>query len=461
MSNPVSEAPASTGQGFNRYVIRSAAFWVFGGYAFGQIFRLASNLIMTRLLAPEMFGIMALANVVIAGIQMVTDVGIQKSIIQSKAGTHRDFLDTAWILQIFRGISLAAIIFGIAIALWVGSSSLPAESVYADPDLPAVLAILAFSLVVSGFRSTKSATSNRELRLARVTSIELASQLLSIITMVTWATYSPTIWALVAGTIVANVAKVLAEYILLPGYNNRWKWQWDHAREIFHFGKWIFATSLLGYWVLNGDRIILAFDITAAEMGIYSIAIFIVGSVRGALNSIMQKVMYPALSRAVREGENCSNVYYRFRLPLDLIICGFCGFLFVSGSTLIEVLYDDRYSQAGPFLAVLAIGLFADRYRGLGLYYQATGKPKKMLPIALSRAMILSVGLPFFLYEYGFYAAVVFLGIYPLFVVPLQLYLKWQAGLMSITREIIYTAFLLPGVITGYLFVVFTKNYIG
>lgn len=437
---------------FNTASVRKASSWVFGGYVSAQFLRLFSNLILTRLLAPEMFGLMAIANVVIAGVQMLSDMGIQKNIIQSKKGTDTKYLDTAWILQIARGISLAAIVSGLSVAVWLAAPSFSPDSVYAHPDLPLVLLILASSLVISGFRTTKSAVANRQLDMGKITAIELSGQIVSIVVMVVWAAYWPNVWALVAGTVTSSVYRICIEYFLLPGHQNRFRFDLEFAKEIFHFGKWIFATSLLGYWVLNGDRLILGFDISAYEMGVYSIAVFIVSSLRGAINSLMQKVMYPAMSRALRENEDCVAIYYRFRLPLDLLLCSLSGFLFIAGEKVIKILYDDRYIAAGVFLSFLSLGLLADRYRGLGLYYQAQGQPKKMMPIALSRAVLLTVGLPLALYKYDFFGAVVFLGVYPIMVVPLQLYLKTRAGLINVSREIAYTAFIIPGVFAGYCF---------
>ncbi|WGL15245.1 oligosaccharide flippase family protein [Microbulbifer bruguierae] len=407
---------------------------------------------MTRLLAPEMFGLMALANVVVAGVQMLTDMGINKSIIQNKDGVEQPFLNTAWALQILRGVSLAAIVWGFALTLWIVGPNGSSTNVYSHPDLPIVLAILASSLVISGFRPTKTAVANRDLQLGRITAIDLMTQIIGIVAMILWASYSPSVWALVAGTVISSVVRITAENICLSGVGNSWQWDRGYAKQIFHFGKWIFFTSLLSYWVLNGDRIILGFDINAHEMGIYSIAVFIVGSVRGALNTIMQKVMYPAMSRKLRESSDCTDMYYRFRLPLDFVICSLCGFLVVSGDQIVRLLYDERYSQAGIFLSFLSLGLIADRYRGLGLYYQAEGEPKKMMSVALSRALLLTIGLPFALFSYDLIGAVVFLGVYPIFIIPLQLYLKYKAGLMSVYREIAYTSFIVPGVAAGYFF---------
>ncbi|MFN3500356.1 MAG: oligosaccharide flippase family protein, partial [Pannonibacter indicus] len=61
-----------------------------------QLLRLASNLALTRLLFPEAFGLMALIQTFMVGLQMFSDIGIRPSIIQNKRGEEADFLNTAW-----------------------------------------------------------------------------------------------------------------------------------------------------------------------------------------------------------------------------------------------------------------------------------------------------------------------------------------------------------------------------
>ena len=77
-----------------------------GAFVLENLFRLVSNLILTRLLFPEDFGLMSLVMVVIAGLQMFADLGISASIVQDDRGDDRRFLDTAWTVQIGRGAVL-------------------------------------------------------------------------------------------------------------------------------------------------------------------------------------------------------------------------------------------------------------------------------------------------------------------------------------------------------------------
>ena len=107
-------------------VLRAGA-WTLGSYAAGQFIRLGSNLIMTRLLMPEMFGLMALAHVLIAGLHMFSDLGLHHSVVQHQRGDDPVFLDTVWTVQIVRGgvIWLAALGLSAAV-LWLKSAPLVA-----------------------------------------------------------------------------------------------------------------------------------------------------------------------------------------------------------------------------------------------------------------------------------------------------------------------------------------------
>ena len=82
-----------------RYELASGALWNMGGFGAGQFLRLLSNIILTRLLVQEAFGIMALTMVMITSVAMLSDLGIRASVIQNPDAEDRDFLDTAWTIN--------------------------------------------------------------------------------------------------------------------------------------------------------------------------------------------------------------------------------------------------------------------------------------------------------------------------------------------------------------------------
>ncbi|HEX4124952.1 MAG TPA: oligosaccharide flippase family protein, partial [Tepidisphaeraceae bacterium] len=83
--------------------IRSSA-WTMFSYGGNTILRLGGNLVLTRLLTPQLFGLSALINIFIQGLHMFSDVGVAPSIIQNPHGDEPEFLNTAWTIQSSRGI---------------------------------------------------------------------------------------------------------------------------------------------------------------------------------------------------------------------------------------------------------------------------------------------------------------------------------------------------------------------
>ena len=77
-----------------RQLVFKASTWTLAGYGVNQALRLGGNLILTRLLFPEAFGLMAIGMTVIYGVGMFADTGITP-IVQNAQGNHPDFLNTA------------------------------------------------------------------------------------------------------------------------------------------------------------------------------------------------------------------------------------------------------------------------------------------------------------------------------------------------------------------------------
>src|SRR6267143_5646843 len=94
-----------------------AGGWSLAGYALSQLLRLGSSLVMTRLLVPEMFGVMAIASMMTMILWMLSDIGLTQNVVQSRRGDDPEFLDTVWVVQIVRGgvLWLATLLLSIAL----------------------------------------------------------------------------------------------------------------------------------------------------------------------------------------------------------------------------------------------------------------------------------------------------------------------------------------------------------
>src|SRR5665213_4512871 len=91
---------------FSPILLLKGAIWTAGVFSVGQMLRLVTNIILARLLAPELFGIMQIVYSFRTGIELITDVGISQNIIHNKNANDPDFYNTAWSLQLIRSIVL-------------------------------------------------------------------------------------------------------------------------------------------------------------------------------------------------------------------------------------------------------------------------------------------------------------------------------------------------------------------
>ncbi len=432
-------------------VLRAGA-WTVVGHASGQVLRFGSNLLMTRLLVPEMFGTMALANVLLIGLQLVSDLGLRQNIVQSPRGHEPAFLDTVWTVQILRGvlISAATLLLALALHLLGRLGWLPAGSAYAEPALPAVAAVLSLQAVINGMESTKYATASRRLTLGRLTLLELTCQAGGIAFMVAWVLVQRSIWALVAGALVTSLLRVALGFALLPGEWNRLHWEKQAFQEILKFGKWIFATSILGFLAANGDRLVLGGLVDSRTLGMYSIGLFMVGAVKETLGKLLANVAFPALSEVARDRPaSLREVYYRFRLPLDVVSGLAAGLLFLAGHLLVRVLYDARYASVGHILEILSIALVEQRYSLAGQCFMALGRPKLLAPIIGIQAAALYVLMPLAFARHGFEGALWVAGCAVLLTIPVTITLKVRLQLFDLRRELATLPWLGAGLAIG------------
>lgn len=443
--------------------IVNAGVWSMGSHGVSQILRLASNLIMTRLLVPEMFGIMVIANMIIVGLSLFSDIGLGQNIIRSKRGNDPHFLNTVWAIQIIRGIIIwmFSVIIGGGLYFLNESGIMHGASVYNDPILPIVIVAISFSAVISGFESTKLPLAMRDYDQKNIAFMVVASQLSSIIVMIFWVFFiDRSIWALVAGNLVGSAVRVSFTHALLSGPSNHWEWEDDAKKEVFHFGKWVFLSSLITFFFNNGDKLLLGGMISPELLGIYSIALIMINVFQTAVSKLINATVFPALSKAYHDKKSSlKDIYYKFRIGMDSFIFSLVGVLLVAGSLIINTLYDDRYSEAGMMLQILSLILLSDRYMITERYLLAIGKPENLTSLNVIRAVSLYILVPLGFYFYGFDGALWMIVLSYFTSLPFMIHLKIKYNIFDLRKELITSPlFLLSIMLSMYMMSLLDKT---
>jgi O-antigen/teichoic acid export membrane protein len=446
-------APAPAAPPALKARILRAAGWLVAGNLSGQLLRLISSLLLTRLLVPDAFGLMAAANTVYLGLLMFSDLGIWQSVVRSQRGDDPRFLGTIRMVQLLRGILLALLVLGLAAGLAAARDWFAAGTVYADPRLPPMMAVLALAALAQGLESVHLACAQRELRARLLVRLELITQLTTILLTVLAAWWFRSVWALVLGNLVGAFTKTLLSYWLLPGDRVRFCWDAAGAREILGFGKWIFLSSLIGFLAAQGEKLILGAQLAAATLGLYAIASNLLSAAVGLYGTLNGRVIFPSLSLVLRRNDPAATLraYTRAQQLADLFLGLSGGLLLAAGHWLVELLYDPRYREAGWMLQILGLGLVAMRHQVLEQLMFALGRSGRVSANNALRALGLISFIPLGFALAGERGAVWGVALSQFASWPLSLEFKYRQGLLNWRTEAWWLPALAAGVLLGLL----------
>lgn len=332
-----------------KLVIRGT-LWTLIGYGGSQGLRFGGNLILTRLLYPELFGLMALTNIFIIGLQLFSDLGTSWSVVQNKRGDDPVFLNTAWTVDVIRGFVLW---FGCLVIAW------PIATLYQHPELLWLIPIVGITTIFSGFESTAIAQLERHLNVQKQVVFELSTQAVGIIIMIVWAAIAPSIWALVAGGLASTFLKMVWSHFLFPGSSNQFAWEKDALKDLLTLGQWIFINTALTFLAEQADRLMLGDLFSLSLLGVYGIAFTLSDMPYKVVMSISNKVIFPAISKSIDQPRDIlvpkilknRRPFLLASLLLVVVLAGF-------GDLLITTLYDSRYLDASWMLPILALGIW-------------------------------------------------------------------------------------------------------
>ncbi len=454
---PAGPVPGPPPRSLKRLAIRGSV-WTFIGYGVAQVIRLGGNLVLTRLLFPEAFGVMALVNVFLQGLAMFSDLGLAPSIVQSPRGEDPGYLRTAWTIQVIRGI-----------ALWCGALavSFPAARFYDEPALARFLPVAGFTLLFAGLESTNFHLLQRHLNVVMQTVLSIGLQVVGLTVSMAGALVwragvevrniegilrvvseaSPGagdmldpsylwggIWALIIGTLTARALQTVVTH-LLPGPRMGFTFDKQHAHEMIHFGKWIFLATLFSFLVHYCDRLVLAKFMDSARLGVYSIGMMFPLAMLEVLRGIGSRVLFPVYAELARERpENLRSRMLRARFLLACVTLPVLWVMVILGPEIIDVFYDERYSEAGIFVQLLAGGtVFTALTAPVGNILLSVGNSFRHFLVLLGRSVLFLGAVAVGGYFYGTYGIILGVVIAPALNYPIlagltRKYGAWTPG---------------------------------
>lgn len=376
--------------------VLQASSWSIFQIVCTNFLRLASNLILTRYLVPEAFGIMAMIGTLLAAFSLFTDIGLAHSIIRDRDGEEAHFLRVAWTIKLIRGFLIGGGVLMAALVVWILAPSLaPPQTVYADPRLPLLLALSALAPIMIGAESTTKELLTRRLQNLRFTVVEVGAQIVGLLAMVIFVQFSPTVWALLAGMLLMSVIKMVASHLFYLGPWMQLTYDREIRDRLWQFGKFLMGSSAFTFVAQQADKLILAALLNATSFGLYVIAQIWIQAGKAFVGQLSGRVGLPAMSDIIRNRpEDLRRLFRKFQNAIDVFCFGAFVLTFLLGDLLIGVLYEAEYHAAGAYLSILSLSFLVIRFQTLDNLLVNMGNSRSALIISAVRAISICVMIP-------------------------------------------------------------------
>ncbi len=309
------------------------AIWTAGGRIVSNLMGLVSTLALARLLTPADFGLVAIATVIYAIIGATTELSLSSALIQHKA-PGRDHYNTAWTLSILRS---AVIAVALAVAAY------PVAAAYRDDRLVGICLLLGVSALISGLINPRLVDYRRRLSFHQEILNDFTTKFVGLVVSVTIALLFHSFWALVIGTLAAQMTGVIMSYVIIP-YAPRFSLA--HWRDLFSFSGWMALSSGLNAINWRGDQLALGAMMGNGPLGQYTVGDNLASLPIRESTAPIANVLFPAFSRLQDDPARLHHAFLRAqRLLVATALPIGVGFALVSGP-LIGLVLGPQWSSA-------------------------------------------------------------------------------------------------------------------
>jgi len=357
--------------------------WVFGLRVASRLLRLARSIVLARLLEPKDFGVFGIGLLAAAAIETLTRTGFQAALVQKRKGTEK-YLDTAWTIEVFRGLFLAAI--GIIFAR-------PIANFFNAPAAMRILQAVAISMAVRGFVNIGVVYFRKELQFHKTFLLEATSAVADFVVAVAFGVIFHSVWALVFGLLARNLIYVCISYLVHP-YRPRLRFNLEQFRELFRFGKWVLASSVLIFLSNHADNAITGKLLGMTALGLYQMAFRLSNPMATEITHLISQVTFPAYSKLQHNRPRLRKAYFEVLDATCSICVPLAALIILFSPDLVPLVLGSKWEPLIRPLQILSVsGLIRSIIATGGPLYWAAGLPRLNFWVNFVRVSAMAIGI--------------------------------------------------------------------
>lgn len=352
-------APEPTANpGLGRRAVRGAVVTLAGQGA-KILIQMASVVVLARLLAPEVYGLLVMATAVIGVTDIFRDFGLSSAAIQAPTLSREEQVNLFWVNS-----ALGALLTAIS---WLAAPLLAAF--YHRSELVQLTHVMAFMFLINGFATQYRADLSRRMRFRWIAICDVAASLIGLTVAIALALRGAGVWALAAQQLSRATASLL---FLVIGA--RWLPTWYRRtvsiRHFLGFGWRLAGSQLVNYVGNNLDTVVLGLRVGATPLGIYNRSYQLIMQPLGQIRDPLNTVAVPVLSKLQDDDERFQDFVARGQMAVGYTLVAGLAFIAGSASAFVDAFLGANWHEATDVLRLLAVagGVTTLSYVGYWVY---------------------------------------------------------------------------------------------
>jgi lipopolysaccharide exporter len=342
-------------------------FWLGTATAMEQSLRFIRNMILTRLLAPEAFGLMAIVLAINGFFDGFTSIGIGSSILQNPEAYSKKYLNGAWWLSFLRGTGIYIIAFFSAPFI---------ADFYGNQQLINLMRVGFLSMFFNGLISCNIFIAQKQMNFKKLVVISQGGGLFGISIAIILAFIMENVWALVLGFTVESAAICLLSYIICP-FRPGINFDKVHLSSMFKYTRRMFGLPILTFIFLNGDVFVVGKMLPMSDLGIYSMALNLARAPFSIISNIVSQLLLPVFSEIQNNIKKINH--YIYIITMGMLYVGVPAVIFIIffSQELLTLIYGSSYSVVNiPFNIILCSEVLKVIGIPIATFYLMSGRPE-------------------------------------------------------------------------------------
>lgn len=356
--------------------------WSYLAAALNAVVQIAYIPVMSRLLDPRDFGLMAIANLTVNFGFYLARMGVAQALIQRPTITPSEIRASATAGWLTGG--------GCALLLWFTAPQI--AGVFNEPDAIPLLRVMAFSLLFSGLAMTGQALLRREMRFRELSFIQIGYAVSGAIVGLIAAFTGAGVWSLVYAALTGTIMQFVLQYARAP-HSLRPLFRFREYKDLYSFGARVSLIRLGEFAGKNLDTLAVGRVASTASLGIYNRAFHLVNlPLSQYLSGALTSVLFPGFSRVQADPERIRRVYLSVIRLGAVVLFPICAGMAVASREIVLVALGGQWVEAivlvPLFAAAAALNIMSELSR---LLAEARSKLNSLVVLQVGYLFVLGV----------------------------------------------------------------------